>query len=218
MWAKLARRAPTRALEHKRERDRLAEPKLTLLAASVSEGWWTAGGSNSRPPRCERGALPTELAAHSVRAAPALTGENRHGNTPPRPAATRTGRWRTAAQDERSRRACTRSDTPPGDESRGFANARSRLRPRDRPVVIREPAVSALRPPESEARSRVDSQEHSRARPEPLPGRGRVQHVTSAHWSAKEQLVRPSELSSVQGVALPPCDHEILTFLCVKVV
>ena len=26
--------------------------------------WWTAGGSNSRPPRCERGALPTELAAH----------------------------------------------------------------------------------------------------------------------------------------------------------
>jgi hypothetical protein len=25
--------------------------------------WWTAGGSNSRPPRCERGALPTELAA-----------------------------------------------------------------------------------------------------------------------------------------------------------
>ena len=29
------------------------------------ENWWTAGGSNSRPPRCERGALPTELAAHS---------------------------------------------------------------------------------------------------------------------------------------------------------
>ena len=28
------------------------------------ENWWTAGGSNSRPPRCERGALPTELAAH----------------------------------------------------------------------------------------------------------------------------------------------------------
>ena len=27
--------------------------------------WWTAGGSNSRPPRCERGALPAELAAHS---------------------------------------------------------------------------------------------------------------------------------------------------------
>ncbi len=30
----------------------------------TSEDWWTAGGSNSRPPRCERGALPTELAAH----------------------------------------------------------------------------------------------------------------------------------------------------------
>ena len=30
------------------------------------EEWWTAGGSNSRPPRCERGALPTELAAHST--------------------------------------------------------------------------------------------------------------------------------------------------------
>ena len=29
-----------------------------------NKGWWTAGGSNSRPPRCERGALPTELAAH----------------------------------------------------------------------------------------------------------------------------------------------------------
>ena len=28
--------------------------------------WWTAGGSNSRPPRCERGALPTELAAHLI--------------------------------------------------------------------------------------------------------------------------------------------------------
>jgi putative transposase len=28
------------------------------------ESWWTAGGSNSRPPRCERGALPAELAAH----------------------------------------------------------------------------------------------------------------------------------------------------------
>ena len=34
----------------------------------IAEGecWWTAGGSNSRPPRCERGALPAELAAHFV--------------------------------------------------------------------------------------------------------------------------------------------------------
>src|SRR5512146_1105964 len=26
--------------------------------------WWTARDSNPRPPHCERGALPTELAAH----------------------------------------------------------------------------------------------------------------------------------------------------------
>src|SRR5262249_41624176 len=37
------------------------QPKLPLFS---EECWWTAGGSNSRPPRCERGALPTELAAH----------------------------------------------------------------------------------------------------------------------------------------------------------
>src|SRR5262245_53729452 len=31
----------------------------------IVEGkWWTAGGSKSRPPRCDRGALPTDLAAH----------------------------------------------------------------------------------------------------------------------------------------------------------
>jgi len=30
----------------------------------LKKSWWTAGGSNSRPPRCERGALPAELAAH----------------------------------------------------------------------------------------------------------------------------------------------------------
>ena len=35
------------------------------LAQIVEEKWWTARGSNSRPPRCERGALPAELAAHS---------------------------------------------------------------------------------------------------------------------------------------------------------
>jgi site-specific recombinase XerD len=28
--------------------------------------WWTAWGSNPRPPRCERGALPAELAAHCL--------------------------------------------------------------------------------------------------------------------------------------------------------
>jgi hypothetical protein len=26
--------------------------------------WWTVGGSNPRPPHCERGALPAELTAH----------------------------------------------------------------------------------------------------------------------------------------------------------
>ena len=31
--------------------------------------WWTARGSNSRPPHCERGALPAELAAHYLRLA-----------------------------------------------------------------------------------------------------------------------------------------------------
>src|SRR5262249_47348672 len=31
------------------------DTQLTLSLASVSEGWWTAGGSNSRPPRCEHG-------------------------------------------------------------------------------------------------------------------------------------------------------------------
>src|SRR5262245_53371149 len=32
-----------------------------------SGGWWTARGSNPRPPHCERGALPAELAAHFYR-------------------------------------------------------------------------------------------------------------------------------------------------------
>ena len=36
-----------------------AERKMT-----TQKDWWTARGSNSRPPHCERGALPAELAAH----------------------------------------------------------------------------------------------------------------------------------------------------------
>jgi hypothetical protein len=41
------------------------DPSAALgIAEMLKEKWWTAGGSNSRPPRCERGALPTELAAH----------------------------------------------------------------------------------------------------------------------------------------------------------
>src|SRR5687767_3491805 len=39
-------------------------PAVARSPAFKSEGWWTARGSNSRPPHCERGALPAELAAH----------------------------------------------------------------------------------------------------------------------------------------------------------
>ena len=45
---------------HKTRFNKKRQPKLPLLLRI----WWTAGGSNSRPPRCERGALPAELAAH----------------------------------------------------------------------------------------------------------------------------------------------------------
>src|SRR5687767_6875401 len=30
--------------------------------------WWSRWGSNPRPPHCERGALPTELLPHTVKA------------------------------------------------------------------------------------------------------------------------------------------------------
>ncbi len=50
------------------------QPKPTRLLASESEGWWTAQGSNLRPPRCERGALPAELAAHFRGCVPAGAG------------------------------------------------------------------------------------------------------------------------------------------------
>ena len=33
------------------------------IAELLKKKWWTAGGSNSRPLRCERSALPAELAA-----------------------------------------------------------------------------------------------------------------------------------------------------------
>ena len=55
------------------EQMRATKTEVTAGAATdslrliVNEGWWTARGSNSRPPHCERGALPTELAAHVVR-------------------------------------------------------------------------------------------------------------------------------------------------------
>src|SRR6188508_1031897 len=47
----------------RRQRRRKFDTGATF-ASSEREGWWTARGSNSRPPHCERGALPTELAAH----------------------------------------------------------------------------------------------------------------------------------------------------------
>src|SRR5262249_11295811 len=41
----------------------------------LGKAWWTRPGSNWRPPRCERGALPAELLAHAlVRLATAYRG------------------------------------------------------------------------------------------------------------------------------------------------
>jgi hypothetical protein len=61
------------------EQRAIAEKEAAELAEFLTKRWWTAGGSNSRPPRCERGALPTELAAHvpngkcNTRISPAAT-------------------------------------------------------------------------------------------------------------------------------------------------
>ncbi len=47
------------------------QPKITELGLGVKDvpgmypQWWTGWGSNPRPPHCERGALPTELPAHT---------------------------------------------------------------------------------------------------------------------------------------------------------
>ena len=35
--------------------------KKSTLSRSIKLFWWIQGDSNPRPPRCERGALPTEL-------------------------------------------------------------------------------------------------------------------------------------------------------------
>src|SRR5262245_14717984 len=48
--------------ENRQEIDKPAVGEFAL-AASCCWGWWTAGGSNPRPPDCEPGALPAELAA-----------------------------------------------------------------------------------------------------------------------------------------------------------
>src|SRR5438067_12829868 len=36
----------------------------TDTAVGLRGDWWRRGGSNSRPPHCERGALPAELLPH----------------------------------------------------------------------------------------------------------------------------------------------------------
>ena len=49
---------------HQRQQRPTSRPGvLCFVPDSIGVLWWTAGGSNSRPPRCERGALPAELAA-----------------------------------------------------------------------------------------------------------------------------------------------------------
>src|SRR4029077_8430333 len=44
----------------------LANRSSRSRLASVSEGWWTRRGSNSRPLHCERSALPAELRAPTL--------------------------------------------------------------------------------------------------------------------------------------------------------
>src|SRR5258705_8991702 len=43
---------------------RRRRPPSASLAASWKGNWWSGRGSNPRPPRCERGALPAELPPH----------------------------------------------------------------------------------------------------------------------------------------------------------
>src|SRR6056297_3147082 len=53
---------------------RQAGPKGCALAPAA---WWAVRGSNSRHPRCKRGALPTELTARAVRLGERARGVNR---------------------------------------------------------------------------------------------------------------------------------------------
>ena len=40
--------------------------KVKVRESTIEENsWWSRGGSNSWPPHCERGALPTELLPHA---------------------------------------------------------------------------------------------------------------------------------------------------------
>src|SRR5579871_149820 len=54
------------ALEKSRRAAKLHGPPPADMPVVGEARWWTARGSNSRPPRCERGALPAELAAHEL--------------------------------------------------------------------------------------------------------------------------------------------------------
>jgi hypothetical protein len=60
------RPARRRAKLHKFSRGTRKSPIFTREKPDFTreKEWWTAGGSNSRPQRCERCALPAELAAH----------------------------------------------------------------------------------------------------------------------------------------------------------
>src|SRR5260221_5647456 len=57
-----AARATGPSEENRQEIDKSAVCRRWRAAKSL-KGWWTAGGSNPRPPDCEPGALPAELAA-----------------------------------------------------------------------------------------------------------------------------------------------------------
>jgi hypothetical protein len=80
--AKETRKKPRRAREEWNGfLIRKAEPQPSRACGSrnsqhAREIWWTAGGSNPRPHRCERCALPAELAAHGTAAILAGVGED----------------------------------------------------------------------------------------------------------------------------------------------
>src|SRR3954471_14159555 len=57
-----AARATGPSEENRQEIDKSAVCRRWRAAKSLKD-WWTAGGSNPRPPDCEPGALPAELAA-----------------------------------------------------------------------------------------------------------------------------------------------------------
>ena len=40
--------------------------RIVRSSNAAGTNWWSRGGSNSRPPHCERGALPAELRPHAT--------------------------------------------------------------------------------------------------------------------------------------------------------